>query len=106
MTAQLLLETSLKTSGIVALALLATVLLRRRSAAMRHWILAAALACAAAAPALERFVPAWQVPRIVDEPRRHSWGPASAGPTANLCAGCVGPYSQNGERGVDSRESR
>jgi TonB family protein len=62
MTAQLLLETSLKTSGIVALALLGTFLLRRRSAAMRHWILAAALACAAGAPALERFVPAWQLP--------------------------------------------
>ena len=74
MTAQLLLETSLKTSGIVALALLGTCLLRRRSAAMRHWILAAALACAAAAPALERFVPAWKVPGIASEPQRAECG--------------------------------
>jgi TonB family protein len=68
MTAQLLLETSLKTSGIVALALLGTFLLRRRSAAMRHWILAAALACSAAAPALERFVPEWPIPGILNAP--------------------------------------
>jgi TonB family protein len=62
MTAQLLLESSIKISGIVALALLATLLLRRRSAAMRHWILAAALACAAVAPALERLMPSWELP--------------------------------------------
>ena len=74
MTAQLLLESAMKTSGIVALALLATRMLRRRSAAIRHWILAAALVCAAATPALERFVPAWQIPRIVggDSPSRSS----------------------------------
>jgi len=64
MTAQLLLASSIKTSGIVALALLATLLLRRRSAAVRHWILAAALGCAAATPALERLMPSWEVPRI------------------------------------------
>jgi beta-lactamase regulating signal transducer with metallopeptidase domain len=29
---------------------------------MRHWILAAALACAAVAPALERLMPSWELP--------------------------------------------
>ena len=83
MTTPLLLESVIKASGIVALALLAARLLRGRSAAMRHWVLAAALACAAAAPALERVVPAWHIPGIGNEPRRQSWGPASAGPTGS-----------------------
>jgi len=59
-----LLSAVVKSSAIVAIALAATSLMRTRSAAMRHWILAAALIAAAAAPVLERVVPAWQVPRL------------------------------------------
>jgi TonB family protein len=68
MTPELLLASVLKTSGIVALALVATALLARRSAAMRHWVLAAALICAAAAPAIERVAPVWRVPSFVATP--------------------------------------
>ena len=66
MRPDLLLDSSIRMSGIVLLALAATLVLRRRSAAVRHWILAAAIVCAAVAPVLERFVPAWEVPGIAD----------------------------------------
>jgi beta-lactamase regulating signal transducer with metallopeptidase domain len=55
-----LLNTTLKVSLIVAVALAASAVLRRRSAAVRHFVLAAALACAAATPALRLVAPAWQ----------------------------------------------
>ena len=57
----LLLESTLKVSLIVLFALASTVLLRKRSAAMRHWMLSAAIACAAVAPMLEPFAPGWNV---------------------------------------------
>ena len=57
----LLLESTIKTSLIVALAVAAAWLLRRQSAASRHSLLATALVCAAAMPALELMVPAWRL---------------------------------------------
>ena len=56
----LLLNTSIKVTLIVLVALAATAVLRRRSAGVRHFVLAAALACAAAIPALRAVAPAWQ----------------------------------------------
>jgi len=49
----------MKASVIVLVALAATTLMRKRSAAVRHWILSAAIVCAAATPALELIVPSW-----------------------------------------------
>src|SRR5262245_65779246 len=51
----------MRASVIILAALAATALMRRRSAAVRHWILSAAILCAAATPLLERVVPAWQI---------------------------------------------
>src|SRR5260370_35316106 len=56
-----LLDSTLKVSLIVLVALGARVLLRRRSAAARHWVLAVAIACAAASPLLGLIVPSWRV---------------------------------------------
>jgi len=53
---------TVKTSLIVAVGMLATVALRRRSAAVRHWILALTLLYAAAAPIVERLTPSWTAP--------------------------------------------
>jgi beta-lactamase regulating signal transducer with metallopeptidase domain len=58
---RLLVDSTLKVSLIVFVALAGAAMLRRRSAALRHWILAAALLCAAATPALRFVVPAWEV---------------------------------------------
>jgi beta-lactamase regulating signal transducer with metallopeptidase domain len=56
----LLLNTSIKVTLIVLVALGASALLRRRSAAVRHFVIAVALACSAATPALRLAVPAWK----------------------------------------------
>jgi len=59
----LLAAITIKLSLVVAAGLCAAALLRARSAALRHWVLAVALGCAAAIPALESIVPAWQLPQ-------------------------------------------
>lgn len=57
MTADLIVKIS-----VIALIAIATVAaLRRHSAALRHWVLATALACVALAPALALVVPPWNV---------------------------------------------
>jgi TonB family protein len=57
----LLFDSTVKVSLIVLMALAARVLLRRRSAAVRHWVLSVAIACAAAMPLLAMMVPAWHI---------------------------------------------
>jgi beta-lactamase regulating signal transducer with metallopeptidase domain len=67
----LLLNTTVKSSLIVLLALGAAALLRRQSAAVRHFVLAVALACAAATPAVRSIVPAWHADarmQVIDRP--------------------------------------
>jgi beta-lactamase regulating signal transducer with metallopeptidase domain len=64
--ASLLIDTTLKTSAIVVCAFAAAALLRKRSAALRHGVLAAALACAAALPLLQPFAPTWRAPQSLD----------------------------------------
>jgi len=58
----LLLETAIKISLVVALGLVAAFLLQRRSAALRHWMLAASMAAALATPLLVQLAPAWRLP--------------------------------------------
>jgi TonB family protein len=57
----LLLESTVKVSLVIAAGLAVAALLRNRSAAARHWVLAAAMLCAMAMPALELIVPAWGI---------------------------------------------
>ena len=52
----------MKVSVIVLGGLALSFLLRDRSAAVRHWALAATLACAAAVPVLQSVVPVWRLP--------------------------------------------
>jgi TonB family protein len=63
-----MLDSTLKVSVIVALALTANALLRSRSAALRHWVLAAAVACALAIPVIGLLVPGWELP--LERPQR------------------------------------
>lgn len=56
-------QSALQVSVIVLLALAAAALMRNRSAAIRHWILAIGLVSAFAMPALQTIVPRWDVPR-------------------------------------------
>jgi len=67
----LLLNTTIKISLIVIGAMAAMSLLRRQSAAVRHFVLAAALACAAATPLARVVAPAWQSTsrlQVIDRP--------------------------------------
>jgi len=50
---------SLQISALAAVALVAVALMRRASAALRHWVLAAAVVGAACLPALQFVVPSW-----------------------------------------------
>ena len=58
----LLAATIMDVSVVLLAALAAVAALRRRSAALRHWILTAAVACAFATPALELTLPTWSLP--------------------------------------------
>lgn len=49
----------MKVSILLLVALSATALLRNRSAALRHWVLAVAIVCAAALPVFESIAPSW-----------------------------------------------
>jgi len=66
----LLLDSTFKVSFVILAGLVATVLLRKRSAAIRHWALAAAILCATLMPVLQLVVPAWQIGVVFDGPAR------------------------------------
>jgi len=55
-------DSALKSSLLLGAALALLPLLRRTSAALRHWIFAAALACVAPMPLLTVIAPSWQLP--------------------------------------------
>jgi TonB family protein len=85
---QLLLHGLVEFSVIAAIALGAASLLRRRSAALRHWILSTAVACAALAPLLGAIVPSWQLP--IEPLAPTVTRGAGAGP-AGTTPGAIGP---------------
>jgi beta-lactamase regulating signal transducer with metallopeptidase domain len=58
----LLLTTTLKVSVLILLGLGAAQILRRRSAAVRHWVLATALLGGLSLPLLELALPGWRLP--------------------------------------------
>jgi beta-lactamase regulating signal transducer with metallopeptidase domain len=60
-----LIDATLRMSVVLVAALAATVLLRRRSAALRHFVLAVAVLCSAALPLLQGLAPSWQLPGAV-----------------------------------------
>ena len=64
----LLYNTALRVSVVTGVTLVGMLLLRRRSAAIRHWVLASATACALALPALQPLLPSLPVPVTVPAP--------------------------------------
>jgi TonB family protein len=94
----LLLESTIKVSLVVAGALVATALLRRQSAALRHWVLAAAMACAALTPVLVLVLPSWHLP--IGAGSSPAWAAvATARPPAASAADANGP-SRPGQSAV------
>ena len=60
--AGLLFESTVKASLVIVLALAAIACLRRQSAALRHWILSAAIVASLVAPVLGLVTPSWRIP--------------------------------------------
>jgi beta-lactamase regulating signal transducer with metallopeptidase domain len=58
----MLLSVTIKVAVLALTALAATALLRRRSAAVRHFVLATMFFCSLSVPAVERVMPSWPVP--------------------------------------------
>ena len=62
----MILDIGLRASVVVLAALAVTAALRHRSAALRHWVLAAGICAAAAVAPLGRALPAWDLPQQPD----------------------------------------
>jgi TonB family protein len=77
-TGSLLLDVTVRISLILLAALAAVALMRRRSAAMRHWVLATAVVSAAAAPLLGLVAPSWPMPLSAVPPIAVTAPPGSA----------------------------
>ena len=75
------------TSVICSLALLICRLLQRRTAALRHVILAAALAAAATVPLLEAVLPRWEIALLPETSQPISSGATLSGDLAVAGAG-------------------
>jgi TonB family protein len=60
----LLLDSTIKVTLILGVALALMPLLQRQSAALRHWVLAIAVASAALAPFAQYALPSWRVPAV------------------------------------------
>jgi TonB family protein len=68
----LLLDSTFKVSFVILAGLAATMLLRKRSAAIRHWALAATIFCATLMPILQLVLPAWQIGFAFDSASREA----------------------------------
>lgn len=64
----LLVDSTIKVSVVVLLAFAAPALLRRQSAALRHWVLSVGIVCAAAMPLLGLVVPSWHLSMGLSSP--------------------------------------
>ena len=60
----LVLDAVIRSSIVLAAGLLASWVLRKQPAALRHWILGAAVLAAAGQPLISRIVPSWTMPAI------------------------------------------
>ena len=104
-----ILDSTIRVSIVVATGLAVSHLFRHRSAAVRHWILAATMLCALTVPALQALVPAWGVPASMRGPVRvaeeRSAPPRSdhAGGVADTIEIATGPRSSSGGRLADAQ---
>jgi beta-lactamase regulating signal transducer with metallopeptidase domain len=81
----LLLSVTLKIALLTLAALAFTVVLRRRSAALRHWVLATTMVCCLCVPAVELLLPPWSIPLPV------AWLTSSATSSLRLSSGVPAP---------------
>jgi TonB family protein len=87
-----MLDIVVQSSAVLLIGLALMPLLRSRSAALRHWVLAGALICAAAVPFVGRLAPAWSAPLDLSFATR-----ALSAPAARTLAGGAEPTARAGE---------
>ena len=88
------LETVVGSSLVLAVGLALLLVVRRQSAASRHWLLAAALMCAVLQPVLNRVMPAWTIsPQWITMPRSSVADPAPAVSVSSVLAEAVTPVT-------------
>lgn len=75
-------DLALQVSALMVVALAAVAVLRRQSAALRHWVLSVAVAGAACVPLCRVVVPDWTIGDPAGLPTIQAESPATAGPGA------------------------
>jgi beta-lactamase regulating signal transducer with metallopeptidase domain len=82
----LLLEAAIKIALVIVVGLIAASALRRRPAALRHWMLATAIATALATPLMMRLAPSWSLPveAVADVPREAAAPPRNSRPEGRI----------------------
>ncbi len=65
----LLVDATIKVSVLLTIALVVAAAMGKRSAAVRHWVLAVAIGCSATIPLLGLVVPAWNLPLVTSSVR-------------------------------------
>ncbi len=80
----------IKVSLLVLAGLTVVKLLRSQSAALRHWVLWAAIACAGVVPAVEPFVPGWNFRPLGPSTALQVQRPAAVVPAPQTVAGARG----------------
>src|SRR5258706_7548730 len=58
-----LIEMTIKMSLVLAIGLAVAIAVRQRSAALRHWVIAATIVCAGSIPVFGLIAPAWTIPQ-------------------------------------------
>ena len=94
----------IKATIVVLVGLSAAALLRQRSAALRHWVLACAMACAAFLPVVELVVPSWTFQAMAPFSVAHSetGQEQSGGHREPLSTEAATPYSFTLARAIDA----
>jgi TonB family protein len=100
-----MLDSTLKVSAILALALAVSWLLRWRSAALRHWVLAAACCGALLVPVVELLVPAWDVPFALATPMVRTAGQETMAVDARPAPKTVAPTSSRAVSWISPRRA-
>ncbi len=89
MSANLWFDALIRASAMLALGLGVTYLLRPQSAAVRHWVMAIAIALGAAQPAIRAMVPEWRIVNGAAPAAAPSTAPVSAGTTSSVTVEAV-----------------
>ncbi|HYI29403.1 MAG TPA: M56 family metallopeptidase, partial [Bradyrhizobium sp.] len=97
------LDVLVRSSLVLGLGLLAAAALRRQPAAMRHWLLAAAIGFAAVQPVFALFLPSWQMPSVWSQEKSLPAAPATSAAETEMSFESVAPLPRPTQQTADWR---